>query len=181
MKTTYDYLNGLSLRGITVWPHPMELSINGMKVAQYKMISHAAASLNTPTPALAVLTRSELIAMVASLGDHRWAAIKRERSSIAKHCYLPEDGDQQQRCNRLREQLQEEDRLWGSGEEALGLPRPQWFAQAYVPQLRHLGEIRFIFVNGALLYWVSTIPKDGDLSMLQLEVGHPILDPEHIR
>lgn len=176
----YNFLSSLSLSGITVWPHPTELSVNGMKVAQYKMISQAAHSLGIRSPSITVLTHEELLQMVGSLGRECWAVIKRERSRVGQHCYLPEDGSTpDSRIKTLKKQLAEEQGLWELGQTRLGLPRPRWFAQSYVPQLHHIGEIRFIFVNGMLQHWVYTIPAKNH--ELEVETNVPILDPQFIR
>lgn len=176
----YDLLNGLSLSGITVWPHPMELSVNGLKVAQNKMIWHASHSLGFQCPSIAILTRGQLLPTVGSLGVDCWGVVKRERSRSGEHCYLPEDGNNAESpMPTLRARLDEEDILWELGQTSLGIPRPRWFVQSYVPQLHRLGEIRFIFVNGTLLNWIYTTPARS--SEMQVEANVPIKDPQFIR
>lgn len=183
------FLDRLPASGITVWPRPSELIPNGLKIYQYHTTWLASESLGHTSPSLAVLrTRTELVQAMNDLGsavNPPYMCIKRERSKLGNHAYFPEDDLKQPNsgCNlaRLETMLMEEDRTSrGAFSQEFGQYPPRWFAQPFVAQIRYLGEIRCIIINGILLQNVYTVPSsitpDGKCARFETQLGYNILD-----
>ena len=190
------YLEHLALSGITVWPRPSELWVNGLKIHQYHMTWLAALSLGNSSPALSVLrSRKELLRALQDMEDPRnprWMCIKRERSKLSNHAYFPETSlkgrPEENALDRLATVLPEEQEHFRQQfAKDLGMYPPRWFAQPYIPQLRYLGEIRVICINGIIVSRVYTTPtnlEDGPEGLqdrgFQTQIGAEIIDPEFI-
>ena len=159
------FLDRLSESGITVWPSPTDLIVNGMKVYQYRHVWLSAMALGQASPALAVIrSRHHLRRIVQQYQEQggRWACVKRERSKEGKHAFFPEDEAKSLPDNemgRLSHHLDEEDQSFrGSDAQSFGLRPPRWFVQPYIPQLRFLGEIRVVCINGIIAVRQYTTP-----------------------
>jgi hypothetical protein len=190
------FLDRLSSSGITVWPKPSELWVNGLKVHQYHVTWLAALSLGLTSPSLAVLrSRAELVQAVKQMEDlvqPAYMCIKRERSKLSLHALFPEDDTKQPiqgtNMGRLRDVFCEEDRTSrGTFAQELGIHPPRWFAQPFIPQIRYLGELRVIIINGIILHRVYTTPAtlsqddEGVHACFTTQLGYHVIDSRHVR
>lgn len=189
------YLDCLPASGVTVWPSPTDLLVNGMKVYQYRQIWVAAFALRQASPALAVIrSRQALVHLVEQYRgqDSRWACIKRERSKEGQHAFFPEGSDKaraEHGLTKLCHLLKEEDNSFRTPDaRAFGLRPPQWFVQPYIPQLRFLGEIRVVCINGIIAARQYTTPVTvEDIQGVSIDHGFTthvdvhVPDSTHIR
>jgi hypothetical protein len=90
--------------------------------------------------------------------------LKREWSARGHHVFSRHTADAVRKFERARSVEQQ-----AYGSPGHHFPVPRWFVQPYNASLIKLGEYRVFLVNGIIYQTFVTTPKNGDITVLDVE------------
>lgn len=137
---------------VPVFPEPKQLEKIGKKLYQNHLLNSVASSLGHERPITTVMQRPSWDDFTALRDSKSTIVFKREFSEESNHFIS---------CSSNKVQsdfvdLSKGDALWAGMEI-----KPFWFQQAYIPQLRLMGELRSFVVNGMIIYTCFTLPNES--------------------
>jgi hypothetical protein len=147
-----------------IWPEPVNLLGGGAKLLTYEIIRASAIALGEPVPSVVVEKEptDQLVEEIRS--GVKKCVLKREFSGCSDHVFYPGKSEAVKTFRAIRKK---EEEVYGA--QATIFPRPRWFLQPFLPSLLCLGEYRAFFINGALMYMITTTPVQSDPKNLQVQ------------
>lgn len=157
-----------------IWPDPVDLFQQGSKLHLASLAQAVAKSENQLYPICATVAPTPQLVRDIINGE-RDGVLKREWGTGASHIYYKNQPARQVEAfkEQIRQRAQMEKKLSKKKPHDLLDNSPKWFVQPYIPSLIHIGELRVLIVNGAILGKIVTMPiadPEGELDVGCLEL-----------
>ena len=132
-----------------IFPNPVQALAQGKKAGTTFFVRMAALSLGYDQPLVTVAAPPTWEDVQDIVTGRRLTVLKREFSDASRHVILKDMKISRSEWEKCISQA----KVW----KDLPFGDPCWLEQPYVPQLRHMGEVRALIVNGLLVYIFTSL------------------------
>lgn len=153
---------------VPIFPNPVQLVAFGKKISVSYFLRTAALSLGFHQPLITVVKQPTWAVVSQITKGTRHTVLKREFSGSSQHVIRKGMKLQKKDWDRMLESS----KVW---EKLKGFGIPGWHEQPFIPELKYLGEVRCLVVNGVIAYTVYTVmQKNGDWMATSLPKIRPL-------